>query len=109
MGFNPWRMWEEVRPYTRHLVALFFLSLLATPLALLTPLPIKIVADNVIGSHPLPALVGRLLPAAVQDSKGGLLSLAVALVVAVALLSQLREFACSLLTAYAGEDRKSVV
>jgi len=33
---------------------MLLLSLLAPPLALLTPLPLKIAVDNVLGGHPLP-------------------------------------------------------
>ena len=32
-----WRLWLEMRPYLWHLVGLFLISLMATPLALLTP------------------------------------------------------------------------
>src|SRR5437773_8414507 len=95
---NSWRLWQEVQPYLGHLATLFLLSLLGSPLALLTPLPVKIAVDNVISSRPLPPFLDALLPAAIKGSEGGLLALAVGLVVAVALLNQLREFAVSLLT-----------
>jgi ATP-binding cassette subfamily B protein len=98
-----WRLWREMRPYLWHLVGLFLLSLMSTPLALLVPLPLKIAVDNVIGAHPLPSFLSALLPAAVTGSDRGLLVLAIALLVAVALVNQLRDFASSLLTAYAGE------
>jgi ATP-binding cassette, subfamily B, bacterial len=98
-----WRLWREMRPYLWHLVGLFLLSLMSTPLALLVPLPLKIAVDNVIGAHPLPPFLSALLPAAVTGSDRGLLVLAIALLVAVALVNQLRDFASSLLTAYAGE------
>src|SRR5207249_10679793 len=45
-----------------HLVAVLFLvSLLASPLALLAPLPLKIAVDSVLGSRPLPGLLDALL------------------------------------------------
>ena len=103
VSFNGWRLWQEVRPHSWHLAALFLLSLLGTPLALLTPLPLKIAVDNVISSRPPPRFFDALLPAAIKGSEGGLLAVAVGLVVAVALLNQLREFGASLLTAYTGE------
>ena len=36
------RLADLMRPYWRHLAALFLLSLLSPPVALLTPLPLKI-------------------------------------------------------------------
>jgi len=92
-----------VRPYGRHLTGVFLLSLLSPPLALLTPLPLKIAVDSVIGSRPLPRFLGALLPESLSASETALLGLVVGLVVLVALLAQLREFVSSLLTAYTGE------
>ena len=45
------RMGLEARPYWPHILGIFLLSLLSTPLTLLTPLPFKIVVDSVIGSY----------------------------------------------------------
>jgi len=101
---NSWRLWREARPYCWRLAALFSLGLLGTPLALLTPVPVKIAVDSVIGSRPLPPLLEPLVPAAVKGSPGGLLILAALLVVALALLSQLREFGTSVLSAYTSEQ-----
>src|SRR3989442_15916094 len=57
-----------------HLVAVLFLvSLLASPLALLAPLPLKIAVDSVLGSRPLPGLLDALLPAGATRSTAGLL------------------------------------
>src|SRR4030095_3564281 len=82
---------------------LFLLGLLSAPLALLTPLPLKIVVDSVLGPHPLPHFLDALLPAAITQSKGALLALAAGLIVAVALASQVRDFATSWLSACTGE------
>jgi ATP-binding cassette subfamily B protein len=98
-----WRIWEQVRPYWRYLVGLFVLSLLAPPLALLTPLPLKIAVDSVIGHHPLPGPLDAVLPEAGRNSPAMLLIVAVALIILVAVLSQLRDFASNLLSTYAGE------
>src|SRR5207249_4335833 len=45
------RLLSQARPYWPHVAALFLLSLLSSPLSLLTPLPLKIAVDSVIGSH----------------------------------------------------------
>src|SRR4030095_14113871 len=70
-----WRLWQQVRPYWIALTALFLLGLLSAPLALLTPLPLKIVVDSVLGPHPLPHFLDALLPAAITQSKGALLEI----------------------------------
>ena len=98
-----WRLWLQVRPYWMALAALFLLGLLSAPLALLTPLPLKIVVDSVLGSHPLPQFLGGLLPSGMTQSQGALLALAAGLVVAVALVSQVRDYATTWLAAYTGE------
>lgn len=97
------RLWQEVRPYRTHLAGLFLLSALGAPLALLTPLPLKIAVDHVIGGERMGGLLGRLVPSWVQGSEGWLLLFAVGLVVTVALLGQARDFGLSLLTTYTGE------
>src|SRR5205814_11669 len=40
------RLFQQARPYWTHIAALFFLSMLASPLALLLPLPLKIAVDS---------------------------------------------------------------
>ena len=97
------RLWQQLRPYWRHLAGILLLGLFAPPLALLIPLPLKIAVDNVISHHPLPRFLAAWLPDSVQRSEGALLAFAAALVVAAALLSQLRDFATGLLSAYTGE------
>src|SRR5206468_10493357 len=81
----------------------FLLSLLSTPLALLTPLPLKIAVGSVIGSHPLSRFLDALLPASATHSKATVLILVAGLLVAIALLSQLQVLASSLLHTYTGE------
>ncbi|HYS61946.1 MAG TPA: hypothetical protein VEM27_15235, partial [Gemmatimonadales bacterium] len=64
------RLLRQARPYWLHLAGLFGIGLLASPLALLDPVPLKIVFDSVLGSHPLPAYVRAVLPSAVLGSAG---------------------------------------
>src|SRR3989442_15918803 len=58
------RLLRQARPYWLHLAGLFGIGLLASPLALLDPVPLKIVFDSVLGSHPLPVFVRVVLPSA---------------------------------------------
>ena len=91
-----------VRPYWLHLTGILLLSLLSRPLALLNPLPLKIAVDSVIGRHPLPHFL-LLLPASTTGTETARLALTAGLVLVIALLGQLRDFAASILTAYMGE------
>jgi len=97
------RLLAQARPYWRHLVAILLLDLVATPLALLGPLPLKIAVDSVIGSEPLPGFIGAVLPGERLDSPLALLALAAGLQVAVLLLVQVRELAWYVLRARAGQ------
>src|SRR2546427_2432059 len=65
------RLLRQARPYWLHLAGLFGIGLLASPLALLDPVPLKIVFDSVLGSHPLPVFVRAVLPSAVVGSARG--------------------------------------
>jgi ATP-binding cassette subfamily B protein len=93
----------EARPYWGHIVIIFAISLLATPLALMTPLPLKIAVDSVIGSDPLPGFIDAMLPSFVNRTDTSLLLFAALLLVGIALMRQLQELAGHLLRAYAGE------
>src|SRR5881296_4197893 len=97
------RLLSQARPYWPHVAALFLLSLLSSPLSLLTPLPLKIAVDSVIGSHPLPHVIAPFVPEAIAHSPAGLLAIAVGLLVAVALLRQLQGLTNTLLQAYVKE------
>src|SRR5213083_2089164 len=86
------------------LVAVSFLvSLLASPLALLAPLPLKIAVDSVVGSRPLPGVLEVLLPAGAARSTAALLILVAVLAVFISLANQLQVTAQKYLTVLAGE------
>ena len=96
------RLLRQARPYWLHLAGLFGIGLLASPLALLDPVPLKIVFDSVLGSHPLPAYVRAVLPSEVLGSAGALL-VAIGLLLGVAALTQLQALANRFMQAYVGE------
>ena len=98
------RLLVEARPYWPHIGALFGLKLLSTPLTLLTPVPLQLVVDNVIGSSPPPAWITGILPGQMQVGSQGLLITAVLLGVAIALLLHLQGLGAWLLQAYTGEQ-----
>jgi len=82
------------------LLGLLAVTMLATPLTLLTPVPLKIVADSVLGSHPLPPVLRGILPA---NSDTALLIAASLLFVAIALLTQVQVLCATVLSTFAGE------
>src|SRR5205807_7606052 len=97
------RLFQQARPYWAHVAALFLLSMLASPLALLLPLPLKIAVDSGLGSHPLPRLVRALWPSATAVTAASALMFAAALLIVVAILTQLQNLAVSMLQTYTGE------
>jgi ATP-binding cassette subfamily B protein len=97
------RLMVEARPYWRHIGALFALSLLSSVFALLTPLPLAIAVDSVVGSQPLPGFIAVFVPAGVSQSQTGVLLVAAGLFVLLSLLRQLQQFATLVLTTYTGE------
>jgi ATP-binding cassette subfamily B protein len=97
------RLLKQARPHWPQIGALFLLSLLSAPIALLMPLPLKIAIDSVLGSEPLPPSLQALLPASILGSQAALLVLATAAVLAIALCDQVQKLGVSVLGAYTGE------
>jgi ATP-binding cassette subfamily B protein len=79
------------------------LGLVATPLALLVPLPLKIVVDSVLDTQPLPGFLRTALPASVSNNGNEMLLLAAGLTVVASLLLHLQASLTWLLQTYAGE------
>jgi len=96
------RLLRQARPYWLWLLGLFATGLLASPIALLTPVPLKIVVDSVLGSKPLPTYLDTLLPPALR-APGALLILAIGLLVIVAALGQVQGLANKFLQTSVGE------
>jgi len=97
------RLLAEARPYWAHIGAIFVVSLLSTPLALLTPVPLKIAVDSVLGTDPVPGFLSAVLPSSMTDGDTRVLVLAAALTVLVAVLAGAQDLGSSLLRGYAGE------
>ena len=87
---------QEARPQLGRIALLFVIGLLGSPLSLLTPVPLKIVADSVIGNEPLSGPFAGLSPDTI-------LVLAVVLLVAVALLKELQSRLGELTRTYVSE------
>ena len=97
------RLLRQARPYWAHITGILLLNLLSTPLALLTPLPLKIAVDSVLGSQPLPHFLEVALPVDVAHSDSAILMLTIGLVVAISLLVHMQVLGSWLLQTYTGE------
>jgi ATP-binding cassette, subfamily B, bacterial len=97
------RLASEARPFRFHILGVFVLGFLATPLALLTPVPLKVAVDSVLGDQPLTGFLAAIVPDAVEQSKNALLIFTALGFAAVALLAQAQVLGQTLLQTYTGE------
>ncbi|HUQ21277.1 MAG TPA: ABC transporter ATP-binding protein [Gemmatimonadaceae bacterium] len=97
------RLLRFARPYWGHILGLFAVSLAATPLTLLAPLPMKIVVDSALGGRAAPAFLTALLPATNMATPSAILALAIVLLLIVGLLSNVQRVATGLLTTFVSE------
>lgn len=95
------RLVFQARPYWWAIAANLLCSLLAAPLALLLPLPLKIVVDSVLGSRPLPTPLRFL--AGGQTTHSRALFIALSLLLVTTVLVYLRGLVQWVLATYTGE------
>src|SRR5438309_5211403 len=81
------RTLEDLRPYLAPLIVLLLVSLLAIPITLIVPLPVKILVDSVLGSQSLPGYLTILVVS--QVSKGFAIWLAISMLLGTAVLTWL--------------------
>ena len=91
------------RSYWALILLFFIVSMLATPLTLLAPIPLKIVADVLVQKQALPGFLSPLVPDAINSSETRLIAFAAVLFVLVAFLRQTQDLARTLLDTYIGE------
>jgi len=96
------RLLAQARPFWWHITGIALLSLLATPAALLAPVPLKIAVDSVIGDLPAPWPLSAVLPAG-SAGDAALLVFCALLLVAVSLLRQGQSLLEWLLSTWTGE------
>jgi len=92
------RLLTQVRPCAWRMIGVLLLTMVSAPLALLSPLPLKIVVDNVLAQRPLTPWIDHLVPAGIPRTMGGLLVLSSVLVVLIALLTQAQALAAAALS-----------
>ena len=84
------RVFAELRPYSVSIVVLLIISLAAIPITLITPLPIKLIVDNVLGPSALPGYLTIFAPGALGASKDYVLWLAIGVLVGSTVLTYLQ-------------------
>jgi ATP-binding cassette subfamily B protein len=97
------RLLRQARPYWPHIGAHFAVSLLATPIALLMPLPLAIGINVVSGPEPIPGWLDAILPDAVTGSETAVIVAVAALFVVISVLDQVQKVSTSVLGTYVGE------
>jgi ATP-binding cassette, subfamily B, bacterial len=92
------------RPVWLHLGGVFFLCLLAIPIGLLNPLPVKIAVDSVIDSQPLPDFLNFLIPSWIDRTPGNLAVMVAVMVVSIMALDKALSLANWVLPTYLAEE-----
>jgi ATP-binding cassette, subfamily B, bacterial len=94
------RLWSFVAPFQWHLGLVLALSI---PLNLLTPLPLTLAIDSVVGTRPLPPILQAWIPFHVQSSTAGLMIVVSAAYIGIALCIHLQAMVLWILSSYIGE------
>ena len=97
------RAWPFIGPFRAQLACLGFVVLLSIPLNLMTPLPLTLAVDSVIGARPLPQFLQAWLPADLQSSTEALLLFVCVAYIGIALCIHLQSLTLLLLSSYTGE------
>jgi ABC-type multidrug transport system fused ATPase/permease subunit/GT2 family glycosyltransferase len=97
------RLLRQARPHWPHMMGLLLLTLFAGPLALLSPLALKILVDSVLSARPLPTFIDTLLPPTIPRSSTTMLLIAISLLLGTTLLNHIHGLISSLLRAYTSE------
>ena len=107
MQRSDWQIYRNLRPFAkpfwRHTTGAFLLSLVGMPLALMTPLPLKIGVDSLVSSRPIPGWFNTLFFLGPAPSLTRLLVSVAAFAVILTLLVQIQEGAASFLGTYTSQ------
>jgi subfamily B ATP-binding cassette protein MsbA len=83
---------DLVRPYRGWLVVVFAAMVAETAMSMAGPWPLKVVIDNVLGTHPLPDWLRWVHDLPMADSKMGLAAFAALAVIAIAAIGALATY-----------------
>jgi ATP-binding cassette, subfamily B, bacterial len=97
------RIFKQARPFWHYIAGIFICNILATPIALLKPLALKILIDSGFGSKPMPGLVTFFFPNGYQFSFGSIVIISTSMVILIALIENLYMVIIWMLNTYTGE------
>ena len=93
-----------IRPYRINLFFILCAMLVQTLMSLAAPWPLKIVLDNVVGSHKLPSWLDNVLkPVLAGSSKMQIAAAAAVMVVVIAMLGALASYVANYYTESVGQ------
>ena len=93
----------HARPFWPHIGVLFFLSLLATPIALLKPYALKLLIDSGFGSQAPPSFISFLFPLQYHFTFATIAMISAVLVILVALIDNINIYISWILSTLTGE------
>lgn len=97
------RLLLEAKPFWWNIGGLLLLSLFTLPFTLLSPIPLKVTVDSVLGTQPLPPWIQWLFPSDAASNDFKLLLVLAGLLVAIALVKQGLDLVYGVLRTYTGE------
>jgi subfamily B ATP-binding cassette protein MsbA len=89
---------RQVYPYRKWLLLIFFAMLIQTLMDIATPWPLKIVIDNVIGSHALPSWLQWMNTSSIGGSKLKMAAIASASLIIITIIGALASYVYSYFT-----------
>ena len=93
----------RARPYWMNITGIFLLNLMAVPIALLGPIPLKIVIDNAFGNQPMPGIITLFFPENFDFTFTAIIVTATVMMILIELLNQLQGLLSWIVQAYTGE------
>ena len=97
------RVFEHAKKYWLHISGILLLSVFSAPIALLGPLPLKLLVDNAFGDHLMPQFIRFFFPGGYTFTFNTNIIIVAVLVIVVELLVQLHALANWILVTYTGE------
>lgn len=91
-------VWTMISPYKKWLLFIFLAMVVETTMGLLTPWPLKIIIDNVIGHHKLPHLISWMDDVFTEENKYQFAAVAAISVIAMAAIGSLAQYLDSYFT-----------
>ena len=93
---------RQARGFYPYIIILFLLNLLATPIALLKPLALKLLIDSGFGKEPVPGFISDFFPAGFAFTFSSVAIIAASLVILVALIDNINGVVTWVLETYTG-------